>query len=284
MELDEFVDYAETHIDNRDYDSICEGARVLGALANNRKFLVNAYNEDLVRYSRSELLGSYTPQSIRLSATERFIIRANIWIPLSGDAKRRPLEESLYSYQTAHDHNFDFLTVGYLGSGYRTQIYEYDRQGIEGYPGEAVDLRFLEDTKLPHGKVMAFEAARDIHTQLPPDEVSISINLLPLNPEKAARQQFFFDIERRCIEKFADDINNKRVSLVTMAGLLHDDNTIDILTDIAGRHSCARTRAAAYAALMEACGDADGQLADAIGRDPDQRLASKVETQRKEFQ
>ena len=33
---------------------------------------------------------------------------------------------SPFFYHVPHDHNFSFLTVGYLGPGYWSEYYEYD--------------------------------------------------------------------------------------------------------------------------------------------------------------
>jgi len=64
------------------------------------------------------------------------LIRANIWKPISS------LEASIggFLYDICHDHNFDILTIGYAGPGYKARTYEYSLQGVEGVLGEEIDL------------------------------------------------------------------------------------------------------------------------------------------------
>jgi hypothetical protein len=70
------------------------------------------------------------------------------------------------------------MTVGFFGPGYETTIYEYDSSKVTGFVGESVDLRFLETTQLPPGKVMLYRPHADVHAQYPPSELSISLNLM----------------------------------------------------------------------------------------------------------
>jgi hypothetical protein len=278
IDVEDYVDYIKANVNTRDIDEICASAPYLVALSNNRRFLVDLFNSDLMRYSNGDLLHTYNPQSTIIWSDDEFIVRANIWMPLSPDEKRKKLEEKLYSYASAHDHNFDLLTVGYHGRGYRTEIYEYDRSGIEGYPGEPVELTFLEDTTLPRGKVMAFRASKDVHTQIPPEEISISLNLLSRNREMTKRQQFFFDVQKGCIDRFAEDSNSRRVDLITVANWIGNENTVDILESIAKTHECSRTRAAAYYALLERLGNSTDWVHSAIENDPDPLLRSRLIT------
>ena len=43
---------------------------------------------------------------------------------------------SPFFYHIPHDHNFSFLTVGYIGPGYWSDYYEYDHDSVLGAPGE----------------------------------------------------------------------------------------------------------------------------------------------------
>src|SRR3546814_33924 len=72
-----------------------------------------------------------------------------------------------FFYGKAHDHNFSFLTVGYMGPGYWSEYYEYDYANVAGYVGEKVNLRYIEKSKLDEGKVMLYRIHRDVHLQLP---------------------------------------------------------------------------------------------------------------------
>ena len=64
-------------------------------------------------------------------------------------AVRRPL-----STGSPHDHNFEFLTIGYHGPGYRSDHYEVDPQTIVGVVGEKVVLTPKGSSTLAPGQVM----------------------------------------------------------------------------------------------------------------------------------
>ncbi|MFE0800390.1 hypothetical protein [Streptomyces sp. NPDC058812] len=49
-------------------------------------------------------------------------VRADIWSPADRN------DAALHSYELPPDHNFSFLTVGHLGPGYRTEVWEYDHR------------------------------------------------------------------------------------------------------------------------------------------------------------
>ncbi|WP_438384145.1 hypothetical protein ABHV46_07330 [Asaia sp. BMEF1] len=273
IELPELVDYATKDCDVFDFSSLCSLAEPLRKLSRNRNFLIESYNNDLKRYASGTSLNTYTPQSMILYSCENFIIRANIWIPLRGSTKRKSLEERLFSYHSAHDHNFDFITVGYFGSGYRTEIYNRDVEKSFGIPGKKAFLEFQEDTTLPAHKVMAFRAKTDVHTQFPPEDLSISLNILPFNKKHLSEQQLFYNIHDDTIDHFADDNNNKRANLIRMAGFLGNDNSIDILDNLSKKHTCARTRAEAFSSLSRLRPEFSDIIADEVKSDISKKTA-----------
>jgi hypothetical protein len=244
--LQEYVDYVRAHVDPHDLDSVLASAPQLHALANNREFLVRRFNAQLSDYRMLANLKGYAPHSFNLfTDSTEFYVRANVWTRPVEDGPRRALEERLFSYSSAHDHNFSFMTVGYAGPGYETEIHEYDYAGVTGSVNERVDITFLEATRLTPGKIMFYRASRDIHIQHPPPALSISLNLMLVEPETALRDQFFFDLERGCIAGYVTTTTSKRVSLMEMAKLIGDASTLDIVDAIARAHPCRRTRLAA---------------------------------------
>ena len=128
-------------------------------------------------------------------ASEKYFIRANFW-PSPQDSVFKTSGTSPFFYGIPHDHNFSFLTVGYLGPGYWSEYYEYDYEGAAGVPGEKVDLRFVEKSRLEPGKVMLYRAHRDIHNQLPADDMSVSINIMEASPSLPFRDQYRFDVKK----------------------------------------------------------------------------------------
>ena len=124
----------------------------------------------------------------------KFVMRANFWPALKDSVVRHSGPDPFF-YGVPHDHNFSFLTVGYLGPGYWSDYYEYDYGAVVGYPGESVDLRFVEKSRLEEGKVMLYRAHRDIHLQLPADAMSVSLNIVETSHNSVFRDQYQFDLE-----------------------------------------------------------------------------------------
>ena len=120
-------------------------APLLKRLANNRDFLADIAIAELKdRCARQSLENRYSSQVIMLHrASEKFSSA-----PISGRRERDSVFKasgtSPFFYHVPHDHNFSFLTVGYLGPGYWSDYYEYDYEKVVGLPGEKVDLRFVE--------------------------------------------------------------------------------------------------------------------------------------------
>jgi hypothetical protein len=243
VEYDAFLDYFKAQGKELFEKDIDDSARMMRRLANNRRFLTTRLNQELANLKTFQTSNLYTPQVFMLYADDTFFVRANIWEPV----KRRP-GDSLFFYESPHDHNFSFLTVGYHGSGYRTQLYDYDYDKVIGYPGEPVELRVLEETSLPYGRVLFFQQSVDIHTQLPPDELSISVNVLKRPGEKDP-DQYYFDPAKKTITGKADKLANG--ILISLAALVGDDNTLDVLSRLTTAHPCRRTRLAAYEAVAQ---------------------------------
>jgi hypothetical protein len=238
-------------IDPACVDSIVAFSPQIKKLSNNRTAISQALCEYLKDYSSVEYGGvNYSPNSFILSpAHPNFVIRANIWLPLCADAERRVFEANLFAYHRAHNHNFHFLTVGHHGPGYATDIYAYERASIAGYLNEPVEMTHLEHTSLTPGKVMFYEAGKDIHSQYPSASASVSLNLVVVSEEDRLHDQYFFDTKKSTICGYSDTLATKRVSLLRFAACVADANTIDVLSSIAVTHPCHRTRLQAFISL-----------------------------------
>ncbi|MEW6167156.1 MAG: HEAT repeat domain-containing protein [Pseudomonadota bacterium] len=247
--IEEFLDYVGSQVDLRDTDSIIESAPMLRALANNRTLILERLNRQVKSlYSRDTVDSA---QTVFLGKGDGFFVRANIW-PSTADISAGRVYQDQFAYDAAHDHNYSFLTVGYFGPGYVTEIYEYDPDSIEGYAGERVELQFLERVKFGVGSAMFYRASRDVHIQYAPDDLSITINMMILRPEVMLRDQYFFDLESRTLTGFPPQLDSsRRVSIVRMAGYTGDADSAQLLTDLARTHPCRRTRLAAFEALAQ---------------------------------
>ena len=245
--LDEYLHHIRTQVDLRDEQSVAASAPLLRALANDRDLVVRKLNHHIENYLSEGVMPS--TQSLLLGGDNDFYVRANVWPAISDMASGRAYQDQ-FAYNLAHDHNFSFMTVNYIGSGYETEIYEYDYDKIEGQIGEAVDLRFLEKVRFGPGVVMLYRASRDVHVQHPPAELTITLNLMIAHPEVRMRDQFFFDLSTSTIAFYPPELaSSTRVALLDLAGHLADGNTLGLLNDVALKHPCRRTRLTAFEAL-----------------------------------
>lgn len=151
-----------------------------------------------------------------------------------------------YTYDIPHNHNFDLLTVGYYGSGYETEIYELNDEKVVGYPGEDVELAFLERTKLPKGKAMFYRSFKDVHVQLPPTELSVSLNLLFRDEKINGRDQYSFNVEKKKIIGSLSGGKSDQQVMFEFARLLGDANTGEVALQVAQAHGDPQIRLAAY--------------------------------------
>ncbi|MGH2359560.1 MAG: hypothetical protein ACRDGM_03335, partial [bacterium] len=227
--VDEYLDHVREKVDLRDEDSLAASAPMLRALANDRELVVRELN----RRIESFLADGEMPaaQSVPLGSDKDFYVRANIWPAIADMASGRAYQDQ-FAYNLAHDHNFTFMTVGYLGPGYETEIYEYDYDKVEGYIGEPVDLRFLEKVKFASGMVMLYRSNKDVHIQYPPQELTITLNLMVSHPETRMRDQYFFDLTSRTISSYPNEhVATHRASFVNLAGRVGDGDTQQLLSD-----------------------------------------------------
>ncbi|MET0361325.1 MAG: transposase, partial [Sphingobium sp.] len=212
-----------------------------------RRFLADMALASLKDACREQSLSNgYSPQVLMLVPPNgKFFVRANIW-PSEHDAMLRDSNRAAYYYNRPHDHAFDFLTLGYAGPGYWSDYYEYDGV-VDGVTGEPVDLRYVERSRLEQGKLMLYRANVDIHDQLPPDAMSISINVMPMTAAQAWRRQYFFDLSAGRIEGCAT-ITAAEI-LLPLSVRFGGGDARDLAEDFARRHGDPRMRLAAWKAL-----------------------------------
>ena len=245
--------------DPADEESFTAVAPLLRRLANNRDFLAELAIAELKdRCTRQSLENRYSSQVIMLHrASEKFFIRANFW-PSDRDSVLRASGASPFFYDVPHDHNFSFLTVGYMGPGYWSEYYEYDYESVVGLPGEKVDLKFLEKARLEPGKVMLYRAHRDVHNQLPADEMSVSINIMEASNRLPFLDQYRFDVKRCEVAGILTRTASE--ALLALAANHGGGNARDLVEDFAAGHPSERVRFAALRELAHAAPDVDTAL------------------------
>ena len=180
--------------------SLLHAARWLRRLGNNREFLAELLLAELAqRHRDDDGVAAYGPQVVMLSPLGgEFFLRANAW-PSRDEHMVRASGAGTFVYGLPHDHNFDFLTLGYFGPGYASYYWEYDFAAVAGAVGEPAGLRFVGRERLEPGKLMHYRAHRDVHSQLAPDSLSVSLNVMHAGAAQGWLDQYRFDVERNTI-------------------------------------------------------------------------------------
>jgi hypothetical protein len=183
--------------DPGDDASLLHAAGWLRRLGNNRDFLAERLLTELkARPRQDDAASAYGPQVVMLSPLGgEFFLRANIW-PSRDEHMFRASGGGTFVYELPHDHNFDFLTVGYFGPGYWSDYWEYDYEAVAGAVGEKAGLRFVERSRLEPDKLMHYRAHRDVHSQLPPDALSVSLNVMHAGGAQGCLDQYRFDVAK----------------------------------------------------------------------------------------
>jgi hypothetical protein len=261
IELGDLIEMLETGpFDPRDEDCFASWGDALKKLANNRRFLSDIVLEELKQRCGNQVReNQYSPQVIMLyGGSKSFALRANFW-PAANDSMVHNSGTSPFFYGVPHDHNFSFLTVGYVGPGYWSEYYEYDYEEVSGYAGEPVDLRFVEKSRLDEGKVMLYRAHRDVHNQLPADQTSVSVNILGSPGGNEYRDQYRFDVERKCIHGILNRVSIE--SLIALAAHYGGEAGQDLIEAFADRHPSDRIRFSALRAKAASGGSVGERVA-----------------------
>jgi len=248
----------ETGVDLSDEASLAHAAHLLAGLARNRDFLADRVIAELKASFAGQLeLSRYSAQVFLLHRSPRgHFLRANLW-PAATDAAYTASGAAAFAYGLPHDHNFSFLTTGYWGPGYISDYYDYDPEAVDGCLGEPLNLRFVKRSSLSEGRMMLYRAHRDIHSQLPPTNLSVSLNVMEEGEHIPWRDQYIVDLESGTIAR--------RPTLTQAEMLLRcavhlTDNGKDIAEQFAKVHPVPRVRANAIAALA-AVEDGDARAA-----------------------
>lgn len=248
----------ESGVNLADPDALPHYATLLAGLSANRTFLADRIMAELkASYERQLDDNRYSAQVLLLHRSgRRFFLRANIW-PAASDYAYATSGPAAFSYEVPHDHNFSFLTVGHLGPGYVSDYYEYDAEAVDGRLDEAMDLQFIERSSLDEGKVMLYRAHRDIHSQFPPDRLSVSLNIMEEGEHVPWRDQYIVDLERSTIARRP---TLSQSEMLMRCAVHFGGNGMDLANQFAARHPVPRIRANALAALA-ALEDGDARSA-----------------------
>ena len=260
IDLDALVDWCESAaFDPRDADGLAAAAPMLQALGRNRSFLADlAVAELKTRCAGQRRHNPYSAQVMLLRPpTGRYVLRAAFW-PAQNDHVVRMSGTAPFFYHVPHDHGFDFLTVGYLGPGYGSDYYAYEGD-VAGAEGEAMALHFVERSYLSEGRTLLYRANRDIHAQLPPSSLSVSLNILASAPDQGWRRQYRFDIGNSAIAECMTVASAQL--LLELAVGCGSGNAMDLAQDFARHHPADAMRRTAFDAIGMAATDDAARLA-----------------------
>lgn len=262
IELDDFVEALdEAGLDARDPEALAAQAPLLKRLANNERFLGDCIVRELeTRFADQRAINSYGVQVLMLHRTPSYFIRANFW-PSARDSLVRQSGLDPFFYGLPHDHNFSFLTVGYSGPGYASDHFEYDYGEVAGFPGEPVQLRPAGRHRLEPGQLMLYRAHRDIHSQLPPERLSVSLNIVESSETAGWHDQYRFDLERSEVSAILS--THATEALIDLAGGFGGEEAEALLEEFAQRHPVDRIRFRAISARADSA-DSEHGLAQVL--------------------
>lgn len=248
IELEAFVEHLERDLHVVDAESLVAAAPAFERLLRNPRLLHAYIENELADWRSGRSDHEYFNHTLVLVRRPHFLIRANIWVAPDGKKPPPSRDDPSFGYLYPHDHNFAFLTGGYHGPGYTTFLFEYDHDAVAGYPGEHVDLTARGQAGLPRGAVMLYRPSRDVHYQVHPSALSISINVI-VPADYTDRAQFLFDIESQTVERVLAPATAAATTLCELAAEIGDDRIEGLLADVASHAPVARVRVAAAAAL-----------------------------------
>ncbi|MDC8832895.1 hypothetical protein [Alteromonas gilva] len=273
--VEDYVEYVEQHVDLADPDSIIESADMLKALSNNRTFIADQITRELKDCTSLQENNKYSPQVLMIANGKNFFVRANFWPSLDDAIVKSNGPESFF-YNRAHDHNFDFLTIGHYGPGYDSDFYEYDHTNVIGYPGEKVDIKFKGRDSLAKDEIIFYRKSFDIHSQLPPESFSMSLNLMTdFQTTIFKTNQYFFDINNSSIIGLANRASGPLI--IDVAAEVGDENTLDVLFEILNSNKqTSRVRVQTMASLCKVFPEKEASILQHISLSEDTILANNA--------
>lgn len=173
---------------HQDLDGVMEQLR---KLCNNKTFVTDTIRNQLSDLPSFERNNPYSSQVFLIHVCPNYALRVVIWEPPTGR-----VGEEVFFYEDLHDHNFDLLTIGYLGSGYETLLYNYAHDDVSGSPGETAAFWGKKKVRLAENRILLMETSSDVHAQYPPEEFSISLNVMQINKDDL-NVQYEFDFPNR---------------------------------------------------------------------------------------
>lgn len=244
---------------------------------------ISFVEEKILKIIESEdpdaIYDGYGDTSVILASTENFAIRVVKWIPQAAIVSPE-LEREGLSYNLVHNHDFQLVTKGIFGPGYQTDIYRLRADMIAGAIGEDVSLDFLGRHTLETGDVFWYEQSYDVHTQIPPASLSLSLNIIPRSRSEGLGQ-FIFDSRDSKIVEFARNGSSRTLGLLTMLSELSPTHgTRDLILEIASTSRNDWLKIAAASLISERWNEATDPLWEELKISPSYHYAKDFPAER----
>lgn len=251
--------------DPAEEESVAHAAHWLARLGNNREFLGDVLIDFLTRRNEagSAAFDAAEPNRIVLAEAGRgsFSLSASIW-PGLDDPILQDSGPEAFAYGLAHDHNHDFLVLGYFGPGLEFEDHEYDYGAVAGWPGEPVALTSLGRSVLEPGQLAHYRAHRDIHRVHAPRSLSVTMTLAHENAATGWMDHYLFDLDRSRIAHVLG--HGPSEAFLRIAVALGGEEAMDLAERFGRHHPSDRMRLTAWRALAGNAGTREAQ--DALWR------------------
>ncbi len=254
--LEEAREQLDAEFKIEEKDSCLQVAHILKKLGQDKQWFADFLTARLTQLSTGmNSPGTFLPTSqvFLIGGSEKgYMLRAIVWMPPdSGHSEN--IRKNVFVEDIYHDHTFDLLTLSLFGPGYETELFQYNHDHVDGIVGEEVEIERQGRVSFTPGRMIFMRANEDIHAQFPPSEMSISLNIISLPTDRLVRRQYRFDLisERRAKISHIDYASAvySQVALIEVAEAVGDENTGEVLFDIARQHSNLSTRLAALRVL-----------------------------------
>ncbi|MBI7310058.1 hypothetical protein [Pseudomonas aeruginosa] len=233
----------------------------LASFGRNLSGIASLVCQELERTEGFQTNNDMQPPTFIIHRGKDFALRMVLWLPDGPQVAARS-----FSYDELHDHNFDFFTCNVFGDGYKTITYRYDYHSISGYPGEELDLLYLGEEVLTAETIMFYQKSLDAHTQIPPENLTVSLNLI-IPPPQPANRQYEFEIIGKRISRvqrarvIRKNLDRHRLQRRMLSALfyLNTHESKGLLKRISEQHAVEEVRGIAQDLLMFPVKDKVGQ-------------------------
>lgn len=139
---------------------------------------------------REQHRNPYDVTSFVLWRSPCWMLRANVWYPLNENTPAWAKRAAANIYRIGHNHDQTLISCCFWGPGYQTvtacAVDESNSARFELTPSTTVNFG--------PGEAIIYDAFRDFHAQLPPDQITVSINLIGTWPP-AKRDSKIVDLD-----------------------------------------------------------------------------------------